>query len=279
MNHRKNSLATFLLLFALLVSCVDQADSPSNETGPAPFKLISSEYSNIDFNNQLSGKNYKSYFDYINVFNGGGVGAGDLNNDGLTDLIFTGSLVSNRIYINKGSFVFEDISESAGILDTTVWTNGVVIHDVNGDGFEDIYLSNAYYDDERRKNKLYINNGDLTFTEKAEQFGIADMGYSIQSAFFDFDNDGDADLFVANHPRNRLRPDNNRSHYDFWQNPVIKYSDKLYRNEGNGKFTDVTESSGILNYGWSLSFLTSDFNNDGFLDIYVAVDHDEPDRL
>ena len=146
--------------------------------------------------------------------------------------------------------------------------------DVNSDGYLDIYVCRSFSDHDaaKRKNLLYINNGDLTFTEEAEKYGIDDGGYGTQAAFFDYDLDGDLDLYVGNHPR--IIP---RLYHDKTKNPQRAESDKLYKNNGDGTFTDVTIISGILNWGWLLGVSIGDFNKDGWPDIYVSVDHSEPD--
>lgn len=233
---------------------------------------------NIDFINKLEGYNLPSYTYYVNIYNGAGVAVGDINNDGLQDIFFAGNASDNKLFLNKGNFEFEDISLSANILSQNSWSNGAVFTDINNDGFEDVYVSRALSKNPvNRENRLYINNGDNTFTERAAQYGINDNGYSIHSVFFDFDNDGDNDLFIGNHPLTRRV--SLTEHFNNWENPPLEWSDKLYENIGNNKFVDITKKSGILNYGWTLSFITSDFNEDGYQDIYVAVDHGEPDRL
>jgi hypothetical protein len=245
---------------------------------PILFKNLSSEKTGIDFNNKIDVYKVKTILEYINSYNGGGVAIGDINNDGLSDIYFTGNSMSNKLYLNKGNMEFEDITKSAGVSAKGRWGTGVTMADVNGDGFLDIYVCLSYIDDaSKRENLLYINNGDQTFTESAKSYGINDNRYSIEAVFFDYDKDNDLDLYVGNHGLNRLG-DNDRF-YNKWKNPSVEFSDGLFRNNGDGTFTDVSVEAGVLNYGFTLSLSVSDYNNDGWLDLYTAVDHTEPDIL
>ena len=202
---------------------------------------------------------------------------GDINNDGLSDVFFGGNQVNDGLYLNKGDLNFEDISQQSGIGNNEGWTWGVTMADVNSDGFLDIYVSRngMSFDMADRRNKLYINNQDLTFTESAIAYGLADAGFSTQAVFFDMDNDGDLDMYQVNQlPDKKLLLVNKIPKEQF------KYlRDKLYRND-NGKFIDVTRSSGISNnVSYGLSVSASDFNNDGWMDLYVANDYAEPDFM
>ncbi|MEA3461427.1 MAG: VCBS repeat-containing protein, partial [Bacteroidota bacterium] len=212
------------------------------------------------------------------MFNGAGVAAGDINNDNLVDLFFTGNFVGNRLYLNKGNFRFEDITEKAGISSADSWSNGVVMADVNGDGFLDIYVANSTDKRQRfRKNFLFLNNGDLTFTEQAEEYGIADNAYSTHSAFLDYDKDGDLDLFVLNHSVDRYAMFR-EEFMQFRHSREPWYGQKLFRNDGNS-FTEVTSSAGIFNsaLNFGLGIAISDFNGDHWPDIYVCNDYYEKD--
>lgn len=277
MNAKNLILVIFIL--TLVSSCNQTIDqTPTSTKAPdLKFENITQDVSGISFTNTLDIEKLKHPYNYVNVYDGGGVSIGDVNNDGLPDLYFTGNLVDNKLYLNKGNFQFEDVTAKAGVACPQKWSTGSTMADVNGDGFLDIYVCHAYFDDSsQRANQLFINNGDGTFTEKAAEFGINDTGYGIQSSFFDYNKDGHLDLIVGNHPIERQRPI--VYHNKMWQAPVPEYSDHLYKNNGDGTFTEVTKAAGILNYGWTLGVITSDLNHDGWTDIYIAVDHSEPDR-
>ncbi len=247
---------------------------------PPLFTLLPSETTGIDFNNVLKENEDANVLNYAYFYNGGGVAIGDINNDGLPDILFTGNMVPNRLYLNKGNYEFEDITEKSGIASMQGWCTGATMADVNGDGKLDIYICrSADSDPAKRKNLLFINNGDLTFTEEAAKYGLDDEGYSTQAVFFDYDRDGDLDMFLVNH---------SLQHYasgDF-ENPNLRkernpaFSNKLFRND-NGHFTDVSREAGIssnvLSFGLGVS--VSDFNDDGWPDIYVTNDFNEPDYL
>lgn len=245
---------------------------------PILFENLSSEKTGIDFNNKIDVYKVKTILEYINSYNGGGVAIGDINNDGLADIYFTGNSMSNKLFLNKGNMQFEDITKSAGVAAKGRWGTGVTMADVNNDGLLDIYVCLSYMDDAAlRENLLYINNGDLSFTEQAKSYGVNDNRYSIEAVFFDYDKDNDLDLYVGNHGLDRMG-DGDRF-YEKWKNPSSDFSDGMYRNNGDGSFTDVSAEAGIINYGFTLSLSVSDYNNDGWLDLYTAVDHTEPDIL
>lgn len=207
---------------------------------------------------------------------GGGVAIGDINNDGLSDVFFTGNMVGNKMYLNQEGLTFEDISESANLTGDSRWYTGVTMIDINADGFLDIYLSvSGRYN---TKNQLFINNGDLSFSEKAEQFGIADASSSIQSTFLDYDRDGDLDLIVCNYPQVPLTK-GNEFYFRMMRENKHEYSAHLYKNNGDKTFTDVTQESGVQNFGLTLGIVASDFNNDGWVDLYLSNDFQIPDYL
>ncbi len=280
MNSKSHFVIVPILL--LIVSCSQINNSTNTQTTSntptLKFESISSESSGIDFTNKLDINKMKHPIEYVNIYNGGGVSVGDINNDGLPDIYLTGNLENNKLYLNKGNFEFEDITAKAGVACQGLWSTGATMADVNNDGFLDLYVCQAYFDEAMgRENKLFINNGDLTFSEKGKEMGVNDSGYSITASFFDYNKDGHLDLVVGNHPTRRQQPI--VYHNKIWQNPVHEFSDHLYKNNGDGTFTDVSKEAGIFNYGWTLGIVTSDLNHDGWTDVYVAVDHSEPDRF
>jgi len=245
------------------------------------FTFVESSHSGLEFRNNITIQKEVNVYNYINVYNGGGVAIGDINNDGLSDIFFTGNMVPCKLYLNKGDLKFEDITEQAGVDGQGGWCTGVTMADVNADGLLDIYVSRSFSDknSKRRENLLYINNGDLSFTEQGRQYQVNDNSYSTQASFFDYDGDGDLDLYVGNHPRDNFIEEitDPRSRYKKLANPTMRESDHLFRNKGDGTFENVTEEAGILNYGFLLGIMTADLNQDGWVDIYVANDHQEPD--
>ena len=247
---------------------------------PAPvlFKPVPPEETGINFANILKESPLLNIITYEYFYNGGGVGLGDFNNDGLIDIYFSGNMVPGKLYLNKGNLKFEDITSKAGVAGKRGWKTGVSIADVNGDGLLDLYLCySGPLEKEQRTNELYINNGNLTFTERAGKMGVADSGYSTQAVFFDYDRDNDLDLFVINHNNKNLR------NFDaaFVKKMVDPDAgDRLYRNDNN-IFTDVTVASGIISnpVGYGLGVSVSDLNNDGWPDLYVTNDYVEEDYL
>ena len=242
------------------------------------FKPVPSAESGVNFTNMLRESPVLNIITYEYYYNGGGIGLGDFNNDGLIDIYLSANMQPGKLYLNKGNMQFEDITAKAGVAAKKGWKTGVSIADVNGDGYQDIYLCfSGPVDRERRTNQLYINNGNLTFTEKAAIMGVSDSGYSTQAAFFDYDRDNDLDLFVINHNNKNLR--------NFDASFVKKMidpdaGDRLYRNDNNF-FTDVTSQSGIISnpLGYGLGVSVSDFNNDGWPDLYVTNDYVEEDYM
>tara|TARA_B100001750_G_scaffold209354_1_gene189137 strand:+ start:196783 stop:200097 length:3315 start_codon:yes stop_codon:yes gene_type:complete len=252
------------------------------ETRPAPteeqkiFSALSAEKSGVHFENTLTENDSLNYFTYSYLYMGGGVATGDVNGDGLLDLYFTGNQVPNKLYLNKGNLQFEDVSDKVGVAGDNRWYTGVTMGDINGDGLLDIYCS-VGGKFEPRENQLFVNNGDGTFSEKAKEYGLNDIGNSVQATFFDYDKDGDLDLYVANYPPTKF--DSPTFVYTYkMQNVKPEESDHLYRNDG-GSFTDVTEEAGLLVYGLSLSATVGDLNNDSWPDIYVSSDFNSPDFL
>ena len=243
------------------------------------FKSVPASHSNITFNNEIAENTTFNYFTYPNIYSGGGVSVGDINNDGLVDIYFSGNMVENKLYLNQGDFKFKDITEIAGVAaysEKLRWPRGVNMVDINNDGFLDIYVCIGDPKD-RNANLLYINNGDLTFTEEAKKYGLDDTAHSVQSYFFDYDKDGDLDVYLATYPPFDLQ-NNNAFFVSKMKHPVKDETDKLYRNDG-GYFVDVTDESGISNYGLTLSASIADFNNDDWPDIYVSNDFNSVDYL
>ena len=282
-----------LLLFA---GCTSESETPED----ALFQRVSAEASHIDFSNDLTFSNAFNVFTYTDFYAGGGVALGDVNNDGLLDVYLTANQKENKLYLNKGNFEFEDITEQAGVAGTKPWSTGASMVDLNGDGLLDIYVSNAgayrggQRPEDQYRNEFFVNNGDLTFTERAAEFGIDDSGNSIQAAFFDADNDGDLDLYLLNNYNSKsigsydLHDNNQREERSF------RGGDRLYRNEmiadtsggprSSGaapRFTDVTEQAGIYSseIGFGLGVSVGDLNRDGWMDVYISNDFFERDYL
>ena len=252
------------------------------------FSLLSSDSTGIDFVNVIKNQKNFNIFKYRNFYNGGGVAIGDINNDGLADIYLTANMGPNKLYLNKGNFEFEDISEKAGVVGNKPWSTGVNMVDINNDGLLDIYVSNAgNMEGNNHDNDLYINNGDLTFTERAHEYGLAKTGFSTHATFFDYDKDGDLDAYILNNsniPVSSLGYAEQRNvRAQEWEGvPEIfrGVGDMLLRND-NGKFVDVSEEAGIYGslIGFGLGVVISDFNNDLYPDIYVSNDFYERDYL
>ena len=263
--------------FLLLVSLGIWSCSP--EESNQLFKLIPTEESGISFENTLEYNEQLNAYTYRNFYNGAGVAIGDINNDGLEDIYIAGNLVDNKLYLNKGNLQFEDITVKAGVASAGVWSSGVSMADVNGDGLLDIYVcKSGPLEGENRYNELFINNGDLTFSEEAKVYGIADVGLSNHAAFFDYDKDGDLDMYLLNNSTRSV------GIYDLRQGQRevrdTLGGNKLYRND-IGKFTDVSEAAGIYGsaIGYGLGVTIADLNNDLWPDIFVSNDFFERDYL
>jgi len=288
---------TLLLLLSLcLAACTpdktDNNQSAGNTDIKTPianpngqrFTLIKPESSGVTFANLIKEDYIYNVLNFEYLYNGGGVAIGDVNNDGLPDVYFTGTAVPNKLYLNKGNFKFEDITESAGVAAAVGFKTGVTMADVNNDGWTDIYVCRTSKDDDGKKdNLLFINNKNNTFTESAAKLGLKDNSNSNHGNFFDYDLDGDLDLYLLNHrigfseaTRLRLQQQDDGKIIRL-TNPQTPFeSDRLYRNDG-GKFTDVSKQAGIDNSAFGLSATVGDINNDGYPDIYVANDYIEPD--
>ena len=278
-----------MLLIVVFYSCsTDKNNNLSTNDTETLFTLLDAKETGIDFFNKVKNQKNFNIFKYRNFYNGGGVAIGDINNDGLADIYLTGNMVANKLYLNKGNFEFEDISKSAGIEGNKPWSTGVVMVDLNQDGLLDIYVSNAgNLKGNNHDNDLYINNGDLTFTEKAAEFNLAKTGFSTHASFFDYDKDGDLDAYILNNsniPVSSLGYAEQRDkRAQDWENvPAIfrGVGDMLLRND-NGKFVDVSEQAGIYGslIGFGLGVMVTDMNGDLYPDIYVSNDFYERDYL
>ncbi|MGQ0713742.1 MAG: VCBS repeat-containing protein [Gemmatimonadaceae bacterium] len=252
------------------------------ESAPPLFELLSPRETGVSFVNELPEDTDLNLLNYLYYYNGGGVAAGDIDNDGLVDLYFTSNLGPDRLYLNKGEYRFEDITEQAGVPGPPGWTSGVTMADVNGDGYLDIYVSAVRYLTMQGRNVLYINNGDRTFTDRTTEYGLQHEGYSTQAAFFDYDADGDLDMYLLNHSIHIERSVSQRPQREP-RHP--RAGDKLFRNDGTRaggpRFVDVSEKAGIHGgvEGYGLGVVASDLDLDGCIDLFVANDFQENDFL
>lgn len=276
-----NLWIAFLFLSSILsiYACQTDTNTPAKPSKKGKlFTLMPSDKTGVDFVNLIEETPTKHVGIFNAIYDGAGVAVGDINGDQLPDMYFTGNEVANKLYLNKGDFKFEDITSKAGVDGGKGWHNGPTMADVNGDGLLDIYVCKGGWikNPEERRNLLFINLGDGNFKESAAAFGLDDPGYSFQGNFFDYDKDGDLDLYLINHPDSYfLKVD---QILEGRKSAPRNSKDRLYRNDGNQKFTDVTEAAQINNnYGFGLSVTTADLNSDGFIDIYVANDYTEKD--
>ena len=267
-----------ILISLLLASCNPEKHEKEPIESSKLFQEVTPQQSGIHFMNEVVDMREFNYLLFQYMYNGGGVAAGDINNDGLVDLYFSSNQKSNKLYLNKGSFVFEDITSSAGVSDIAGWSTGVSFIDINADGFLDIYVckSAAMNSDNLRRNKLFVNQGNNKFTEEAEKYGIDHPGYSVQSYYLDFDKDGDLDMYLVNH---RTDFSDNMKTDKVTESKLSELtSDQLFINEGD-RFINVTNQAGVFNHAWGLSASIGDFNDDGWEDIYVCNDFVQGDYL
>lgn len=270
-----------LVLIFLMVACKKE----TKEFDGKLYTFIESKQSGIDFNNTIKETPTEHLYTFNYIYNGAGVAIADFDNDGWQDIYFTGNQVPDRIYKNLKNFKFEDVSGRSGIQNFKGWHNGVSTVDINCDGLMDLYICRGgFHNTPENKNLLLINKGSFVFEDQAEKYGLADNGYSITSTFFDYDNDGDLDLYVDNRPEkwgifedeivSKKKAMLNGTAFD----PLV--SDKLFRNNGDLTFTDVTMEAGFIpNYGYGLGAVAGDLNKDGYQDLYVANDFTENDYL
>ena len=248
---------------------------------PALFEQLPPESTGVVFVNRLPEDSAFNILNYLYYYNGGGVAAGDIDGDGLPDLYFTSNLGAGRLYLNQGNYRFEDITERAGVADSVGWKTGVTMADVNGDGRLDIYVAAVSYLTMHGRNVLYINNGakngETTFADRTKEYGLEHVGYSTQAAFFDYDGDGDLDMYLLNHSVHTERGVSSRPQRSP-RHP--RAGDRLFRNDGT-RFIDVSERAGIYGgvEGYGLGVVASDLNLDGCPDLYVANDFQENDFL
>lgn len=241
-------------------------------------ELLPASKTGIDFVNDLNEDEDLNIITFEYFYNGAGVGTGDINNDGLQDIFFAANMSASKLYLNRGGFRFEDITEQAGIRSLDKWATGVSIIDINQDHLPDIYVCYAgpTNDPVKRANELYINNGNNTFTERAKEYGLADTGHSVQAAFFDYDKDGDLDVYILTNTTDQTGPNVIRPKRI--KGEMIN-TDRLYRNNGNNTFTHVSAEAGITIEGYGLGVSICDINNDDWPDIYVTNDYLSNDLL
>ncbi len=271
----KNIILNLLVVSFCLIACSTCKYFDSSKG----FSQLSSSKTGISFVNKVADQEKFNALTYRNFYNGGGVAIGDINNDGLKDVYFTANMGKNKLYLNKGNFSFEDISNTANIEGTKDWSTGVTMADVNQDGWLDIYVCNSGdIKNMNRENELYINQKNNTFKEEAKLYGLADLGMSTHATFFDYDLDGDLDCYVLNN--SYMDPERISLFRKERENEDLEGGDRLYKNE-NGKFINVTKQAGIFssNIGFGLGISVGDLNNDSYPDIYISNDFWERDYL
>src|SRR5437867_2411744 len=259
---------------ALVVSLVLFAGCSQEQKNPPLFRQLTPDQTGVRFANTITTSDSENVQTDVYVYNGAGVAIGDIENDGLPDIFFTGNMVSSRLYVNKGNMRFEDITQAAGVT-TQRWATGATMVDINNDGYLDIYVSVSgpeWSNPEERANLLFINNGDHTFTEAAARYGIADTSFTTHAVFLDYNGDGYLDLFLLNNsPDDFTRGEEARPAGISGGNP--RSYNELYRNNGDGTFSNVSRKAGILReFGYGLGVVVSDVDGDGWPDIYVSND-------
>ncbi|MEO6456060.1 MAG: CRTAC1 family protein, partial [Ginsengibacter sp.] len=283
---KSKSISLNAILFCIAVLFFCSCHSKINNKAETLFKLVNADSSGIHFSNNISTTDTFNLFTFEYIYNGGGVGIGDFNNDGLQDILFIGNMVPSKLYLNKGNFHFEDVTINSGLI-INGWPLGVSVADVDGDGLQDVYISmNGPGNKDIYPNKLFINQGSDKnncphFKEMAQEYGLADSGQSIQAAFFDYDHDGDLDIYLLTGGGFEVSP--------IAAHPIIKdgsarNTDRLYNNDfdkklGHPFFTNVSKQAKILEEGYGLGVCLLDINDDGWLDVYVTNDYLSNDLL
>lgn len=267
------------ILYSILILCISCNSDKKDKSLPL-FQKLSSKKTHVTFENTLTESEAFNYFIYPYIYMGGGVSAGDFNNDGLTDIYLVGNMVPSRLFLNRGNFTFEDVTEISNTGGGNRWKLGSTICDINNDGLIDIYVSVSGLSG-NRENLLFVNqginkDGIPVYNEEAKKYGLNDPGMSTQATFFDYDNDGDMDLYVANYPFTSFKA-TPYVYKQMMRNVRWIDSGHLYRNNDDGTFTDVTKESGLLAFGLTLSATVGDFNHDGFKDLYLSNDFTCPD--
>jgi hypothetical protein len=269
--HRTATLYLSLMALFFFAGCKE------NKKRTVLLELMPPEKTGISFSNEIHEDENLNILTFEYFYNGAGVGIGDFNKDGQQDIFFTSNMGKSRMYLNQGGFTFKDITDSTGINTTGKWASGVSVVDINQDSYPDIYICFAGpYDAEKRANALYINNGNNTFSEKAREYGLADSGHSVQAVFFDYDKDSDLDMYLLTNITDETGPNIIRPKRN---NGEMANTDRLYRNNGNETFTNVSREAGITREGYGLGVAVSDINEDGWPDIFISNDYLSNDLL
>lgn len=266
-----------ILFFLAVITLFFIPGCKENSNKAVLLELMPPEKTGVEFINEIREDERLNILSFEYFYNGAGVGIGDFNRDGLPDIFFSSNMGQSRLYLNKGNFVFNDITQSSGINTIGKWATGVSIVDINQDSLPDIYLCFAGpHGPEKRANSLYINNGNNTFTDKAIEYGLADTGHSVQAVFFDYDRDSDLDMYLLTNITDETGPNIIRPKRN---NGEMANTDRLYRNNGNNTFTDVSKEAGITHEGYGLGVSVADINDDGWPDIFVSNDYISNDLL
>ncbi|RRQ48623.1 hypothetical protein DZC72_13110 [Maribacter algicola] len=276
--NKNHLIFKYFLFFVMLTSSCSNEKTIPLKSSDKHFTLVDYKHSGLNFQNTLIETDKDNHLLNEKFVNGAGVAIGDINNDGLPDIFFTGNQVHDRLYLNLGNLQFQDITEKSGIMKTDTWSTGVTFADINNDGHQDIYICKSARNKlENSPNLLYLNNGDLTFSEAGKSNNIADSGFSVQANFFDFDKDGALDMYLVNQPPSY---GNRKGGKTPLKNADPRYSDKLFKNLGGSKgFVEISNAAGTKNLAHGLSATIGDINNDLWTDVYITNDYDRPDFM